>query len=572
MLGCVTAVRLREWRGVKPVVGPAGAAITTRLRTTPEDERVLDLVAQHVGGLRRADLATASRPEPLDPAMEDSARRQARRDRLNTRKKALTAQSSARWANAIIAGNDDQYRLAREAQHRHLIGLRAAIATIEKRLAAPTDDTLRTEQRRARRKAKAPKGYATQAERFQKQRRLQQLRAKLDSVSADRDNERVRVVRGGKRLAKTRHNLDASNLTISAWREEWDCARDRIEAKGSGDEPFGNLTITVTPDWEVSLRLPKPLEHLANAPHGRYMLSGRAVFAYRRDEWRARITGGQSVSYAITRRPGRGGRYLTAAWACSPATSGIMCAQSPHDDARADGPVVGVDLNDGYLALRHLDKHGNPVGRPERIDVDLSGSSARREAQVRHAITRLLHYTRRHGCGTIAVEDLDFADARTHGRETMGRGSRGKRFRKSVAGIPTAVFRDRLTAQAHRNGIRLYAVNPAYSSVWGAQHWRAPYENVTRHQAAATVIGRRAQGLTARRRKGVTRTRPEDRVVRATNQATPEDQQATTSNRHRPRDAGNQISPTPPGRNAATGPGNRYPGTGPQRPSTFVTV
>jgi hypothetical protein len=132
------------------------------------------------------------------------------------------------------------------------------------------------------------------------------------------------------------------------------------------------------------------------------------------------------------------------------------------------------------------------------------------------------------------VEDLDFADARTVGRETMGRGSRGKRFRKTVAGIPTAVFRNRLAAQTRRHGIGLYAVNPAYTSAWGNQHWRSPYENVTRHQAAATVIGRRAQGFTARRRKGVTRTRPEDRVVRATNQATPDDRPANTRDRHRP--------------------------------------
>ena len=103
----------------------------------------------------------------------------------------------------------------------------------------------------------------------------------------------------------------------------------------------------------------------------------------------------------------------------------------------------------------------------------------------------------------------------------MGRGQRGRRFRKTVAGIPTAVFRSRLTAQTHRHGIRLYAVNPAYTSAWGDQHWRKPYENVTRHEAAATVIGRRAQGHQARRREGVTRTRPEDRVVRATDQAEP---------------------------------------------------
>jgi IS605 OrfB family transposase len=356
----------------------------------------------------------------------------------------------------------------------------------------------------------------------------------LGRVAADWENKRVHVTEGGKRLAKTRNNLDAANLTLPEWREEWECARESIEAIGSGAEPFGNLTITVTPDGAVSVRLPKPVEHLANAPHGRYVLSGRAVFPYRAEEWRARITGGKPVSYAITHRPGRAGRYLTATWAVPPPASEIICAQSPTDAVRACGPVVGVDLNAGHLAVRRLDRHGNPIGQPESMDVDLTGSSARRDAQVRHAITRLLHYTARHGIDTIAVEDLDFADARATGRETMGRGSRGKRFRRTVAGIPTAVFRNRLCGQAHRHGIRLFAVNPAYTSAWGDQHWRAPYENVTRHQAAATVIGRRAQGFTAQRREGVTRMRPEDRVVRATDQAAPGDRQVSTSNRHRP--------------------------------------
>ena len=534
MIRCVTAVRLREWRGVKPVAGPCGRAITTRLRMTSEDEQLLDLVGAHLGRLRRADLAGVSRPQLPDPAIDGEAKRQARRERLNTRKRALTAESSARWANAIIAGNDAQYRLARDAQHRHIIALKAVIATIEKRLAQPTADTLTPEPRTALRKTKLPKGYPTQAERFQKQRRLQRLRAQLASVCADFDEGIVRVVAGGKRLAKTRHHLPAANLTLSEWREEWDCARDRIEANGSREEPFGNLTITVTPDGEVSLRLPKPLEHLANAPRGRYVLSGTAVFSYRADEWRSRITGGQSVSYTITRKPGRAGGYLTAAWACPPTSSDMVYAQSPDDDVRARGPVVGVDLNDGYLAVRRLDEHGNPVGHPERIDFDIMGSSARRDAQIRHAVTRLIHYTRHHGIDAIVAEDLDFADARTVGRETMGRGSRGKRFRKTVAGIPTAAIRNRLSGQAHRHGFRLYAVNPAYTSAWGEQHWRTPYENVTRHQAAATVIGRRAQGFEARRRKGVTRTRPEDRVVRATDQATPDDRQVITRDCHRP--------------------------------------
>jgi IS605 OrfB family transposase len=288
--------------------------------------------------------------------------------------------------------------------------------------------------------------------------------------------------------------------------------------------------------------MPKPLEYLANAKRGRYILSGTAVFAHRGEEWAERITSGNSVSYIITRRPGRAGRYLTAAWArpSVPYWAGRGNGCAPGGDVYAGGPVVGVDLNDGHLALRRLDAHGNPAGAAERIDVDLSGTSARRDAQVRHAITRLIHYTRRHGITTIAVEDLDFADARATGRETMGRGRRGKRFRRTVAGIPTAVFRNRLAAQTTAAGIELLAVNPAYSSIWGDAHWRTPYENVTRHQAAATVIGRRAQGFRARRRKGVTHRRPEDRGVRATNQTGPDGPQAsTTGHRHRSRTRGN---------------------------------
>ena len=127
-------------------------------------------------------------------------------------------------------------------------------------------------------------------------------------------------------------------------------------------------------------------------------------------------------------------------------------------------------------AVRRLDTHGNPVGRPARIEFILAGSSSKRDAQVRHAITRLIRYTLRHGIGAIAVEDLNFADTRAVGRETMGRGQRGRRFRATVAGIPTGVFRNRLTAQTQRHGVRLYAVNPAYTAPGeistGASHMR----------------------------------------------------------------------------------------------------
>lgn len=56
----------------------------------------------------------------------------------------------------------------------------------------------------------------------------------------------------------------------------------------------------------------------------------------------------------------------------------------------------------------------------------------------------------------------------------MGRGKRGKRFRKTVAGLPTARFRDRLAHMCASAGLRVIAVDPAYTSRWGAQHWQRP--------------------------------------------------------------------------------------------------
>ena len=106
-----------------------------------------------------------------------------------------------------------------------------------------------------------------------------------------------------------------------------------------------------------------------------------AVFSSpRRTSGRDRITGGKSVSYTITRSPGRAGRYLTASWALPPTSSVTNCPQTAPQArcVRAYGPVVGVDLNDGHLAVRRLDAHGNPVGRAGSASTSTSsGRSAR---------------------------------------------------------------------------------------------------------------------------------------------------------------------------------------------------
>ncbi|WP_143668220.1 IS200/IS605 family accessory protein TnpB-related protein, partial [Streptomyces carpinensis] len=145
-----------------------------------------------------------------------------------------------------------------------------------------------------------------------------------------------------------------------------------------------------------------------------------------------------------------------------------------------------------------LDAHGNPVGAPLRFRYDLSGTAGHRDAQVRHALTRLLHVAQRHNLA-IAIEDLDFASEKT--REKHGR---RKRFRKLISGMPVSRLRARLVSMAAELGITIVAVDPAYTSRWGAQHWQKPLTSktrkTTRHDSAAVAVARRALGHRIRRR------------------------------------------------------------------------
>lgn len=359
----------------------------------------------------------------------------------------------------------------------------------------------------------APGGYRSRREWHAKSRRLRVLEDRLQAAQADWQVGIVHVVRGGKRLLTTRHHLDPAGLTEQQWRDRLQAGRRFLTADGESGKRYGNETICVTPDGEVSIKLPAPLAYLANAPHGRCVLAARVTFAHRGEQWRDRVAANRAVAYRIREDVHRQRWYLTASWTIPPA------AAVPLQVARANG-MVGVDTNADHLAAWRLDEHGNPVGAPLRFGYDLTGSSRHRDAQVRHALIRLLHWAERHRLA-IAVEDLDFTAETT--REKHGR---RKKFRRLISGMPVSRLRARLVGMATELGIPLVAVDPAYTSRWGAQHWQKPLTSTsrkrTRHDAASIAIGRRALGHPIRRRTAPPREDRSDRRGHRTVQAGPD--------------------------------------------------
>jgi hypothetical protein len=457
---------------------PTGARIRTRLRVSAADDALLRTVGDHLGWLASHDLAERCRLRFGDP---DRARR----------KRVLTAACSSRWAGAITRTSDHQWQLSYRNLLDQRAGLQRAIRRLRARLAAPVGG-----------RAGRVRGYASRAERCQKQRRLDLLTARLARVEARIAQGRIGVVRGGRRLLHARQHLEAAGLTEPHWRRRWQAARWFLTADGDAGYPLGNGTILVHPEegW-LELKLPAPLRHLANRPQGRYRLSCPVRFSYRADHWAAQVASG-AVRYDISYQPERDRWYLDASWT-------HPRQPVPTVAELADSPRVAVDLNAGQLDCVVLDPSGNPVGHPVTLPLELQDHCwTTRDGRLRAAIIQLIALAKAHGCRLIAVEDLNFGDARAEGRETLGRGRAGRRLRSVVAGIPTRRFRDRLTQMCANQGLWVVAVDPAYTSRWGRQHWLAPLQLTTRatvtvHHAAAVVIGRRSLGHRARRRPGV---------------------------------------------------------------------
>ena len=479
---------------------PSGARVQTRLRPSQHDAAVLGMVGEYLGRLANSDLARRCAVGPGTDGRTD-------------RKRALTAPSSSRWAGAITRTSGDQWERAHANLLDVRVGLRCAVTRLRARLAVPVG------QARGRGRSRV-RGYQSQAERFEKQRRLQHLRSRLGEVEGRLAAGRVSVCRGGRRLARLRQAVAGagdggsgkdgrtSQVTHAQWRERWEAERLFLTADGEADKAWGNETIRVHPDEQwLELRLPSPLAHLSNTP-GRaatYRLSCPVVFTHRRAEWAAQAASG-AVRYDLSFDPARGRWYAAASWR-------LPARQVPSPEELRQHRTVAVDLNAGHLDAWVLDPSGNPVGEPHTIALDLDGLPASsRDGRLREAVAATIRLARA-GCRrSIMVEDLNFGDARHSGRETLGRGRRGKAFRRTVAGMPTRAFRDLLVGMAANAGLWVVAVDPGWTSKWGERYWQAPLTEstktsvtVSRHHAAAVVIGRRGLGLGARRRPGVTR-------------------------------------------------------------------
>jgi hypothetical protein len=473
--------------------------IRARVRVNEEDLAVVRALSEHFSSLEARDVAARCALGKYQDKREWARR-----------KREVTTQSSSRWAGRVTKHANNVYATAKRNQKRHLADTERAIAVISKKLDLPVHSgverkkLLSEEAALAKAEGRKPRhltfGYRSETEHYNKRRRLQHLVARADRLLMDSHAGRVHVTLGGKKLMKNRLHLKEAGLSQDEWRTRWLAARGGFGANGEADKMWGNETIRLSPEGTLEVDLPKALSHLTNVTARgttRYRFSCPVFFSYRREEWLAQVQANRAVAYDFCTDE-RGRVYLDASFTPAEARSVPTLEELREDPGLL---VLAVDHNAGFLTPQVVDRSGNPVGRLEDVPLVVDGLSAStRDGHLREAVTRLLELAESHHCRALVIENLGFSDMRATGRERYGSNTW---FRKTVCAIPTAKFCDRLVAMASRRGIAVIGVPAAYSSIWGAAHWQKPlsssHHKVSRHTAAAVVLGRRALGHSARR-------------------------------------------------------------------------
>ena len=388
----------------------------------------------------------------------------------------------ARMFNAVRVSLEGKVSSVREQQKLRLDGLQRRIAQAERQVGKDEEP-----------------GRWQQV--HQKRRRLASLRSRLAGLEVDIAAGRVRLCFGSKKLWRKQHHLEQNGYhSHEEWLQDWQDARsNEFFVLGSRDETAGcQLCVaTVADDGTLTLRLRLP-DCLAEQ-HGKYLVIPHVRFAYgheqvlaalqsnadyaqhRREhgEKAARATElGQAIGYRF-KRDGKGWRVF--------ATTELPEVEITTDRRRG---AIGVDLNADHLAVVDTDASGNYVNAWRVPLVTYGKSQSQAEALIGDAVASVVQYAKEVG-KPIVIEKLDFR------QKKAALEGESRRYSRMLSSFAYGNIKAYFISRGYRQGVEIYQVNPAYSSVIGRVKFMERY-GLTVHQAAALVLARRLLGCSER--------------------------------------------------------------------------
>lgn len=296
-------------------------------------------------------------------------------------------------------------------------------------------------------------------------RRLGILQTKLEEVRKSQ-KEVPSICFGGKKLFKKQFHLTENSYSSHAeWKKDWDESRNsQFFAIGSKDESFGNQSCQMLPG-KLVLRL----THGIAKKHGVKTISIACEFNYQKELALFALSQNQAMSYRFLKENGK--------WYV------LLSTDAPQAKITSDfkNGALGIDLNPSCLAMAHISNDGNLI-HSWQVQVTIKG---RRKDQIAatlgEEIAKIVDYAKAHGL-PIIIEELDFSKKKS---EMNSRG-----INRMLSHFAYSQFATMIKSRAYKNGIEVFQINPAYTSVIGKHKFSLGY-GLSSHCAAAMAIARR---------------------------------------------------------------------------------
>ena len=312
-------------------------------------------------------------------------------------------------------------------------------------------------------------------------RRVQRYKSQI--VSYEKDPKKVySMCFGTKEFYRKQYHLEENGYkTHEKWLNDFRKRRDhQIYYLGSSDETSGNQMCQLFYISEIdkfSLKVRKENKYCSvDAKQGSmenyewFLID----FKYRKDLLIKMLEEGKSLSYQIIKK---GNKWYVE-------VSFMLDCQLYTDMKKG---CIGLDYNNGFISLTETDRYGNVVNA-EKIYLDKHGGGNKAKSELSEKLSKIIREARKKDKG-IAIEKLKFVKKKA---QQVKKGN--KQYNKMLHLLDTKRYTQLCKDLSASYGVMLKEVNPVYTSKIGEQKY-VKQKKLNKHNAAAYVIARRAQGF-----------------------------------------------------------------------------
>lgn len=300
-------------------------------------------------------------------------------------------------------------------------------------------------------------------------KRLDRRNNALPKIEKQIETKKLSLCFGSKTLF-THQRLERDHLS---WYMDFIEARDSfIYYLGRREETSCNQQCQLFYDKKYNsfkIQLRKEYDYQAN-DRDKYVY-GECYFRYGNKEIQEVLSFKNSpISYRILKR---GSRYFLQA---------TITAEKV--DAQQESKIIGVDFNQGFVALSEIKEDGNLINTDKIYYRFRKGDGSKNNLRV-------LADTLAKRCisnnASLAIEDLNFAKKKTKAMKHK----KDKKYNEMLHSLAYSNFSEFIKRACFKHNIHLSLVNPAYTSIIGKEKY-SENKKLNVHTAASYVIGRRA--------------------------------------------------------------------------------